>query len=113
MSVLKSVVRSWELQLGLPLLERLLAGLQAVAMGAVRQAVGHLVETEAEVDTVKAKGEAEVEVEVEVEEEADMSRVRRQVKDMDRLRRGRREVRLRECHKEVALKDIRMIMNWV
>jgi hypothetical protein len=96
MSVLKSVVRSWELQLGLPLLERLLAGLQAVAMGAVRQAVGHRVETEAE---------------VEVEEEADMSRVRRQVKDMDRLRRGRKEVRLRECHKEVALKGIRMIMN--
>jgi hypothetical protein len=102
MNVLKSVVRSWEPRLELLLLERLLAGLQAV---------GHRVETEAELDTVKAKGEAEVEVEVEVEEEADMGRVRRKVKDMDRLRRGRREVRLRDCHKEAAMKGIRMIMN--
>jgi hypothetical protein len=65
-------------------------------MEAVRQAVGHRVETEAE---------------EEVEEEADMGRVRRKVKDMDRLRRGRRDVRLRGCHKEVALKGIPLIMN--
>jgi hypothetical protein len=95
MSVLKSVVRSWEPRLEL-LLERLRARLQAVVMETVRQAVGHRVETEAEVVVVK---------------EADMGRVRREAKDMDKLRRGRREVRLRECHKEVALKGIRMIMN--
>jgi hypothetical protein len=107
MSVLKSVVRSWEFQLEQRLLERLLAGLLAVVMEAVRRAVGHRVETEAEAeaDMVKAHHKGEVEVEV------DMGRVRRQVKDMDRLRRGRREVRLRECHNEVALKGTRMIMN--
>jgi hypothetical protein len=66
MSVLKSVVRSWEPRLERLLLERLRAGLQAVVMEAVRQAVGHRVETE-----------AEAEVEVEVEEEADMDRLRR------------------------------------
>jgi len=57
MSVLKSVVRSWEPRLERLLLERLRAGLQAVVMEAVRQ--------------------AEAEVEVEVEEEADMDRLRR------------------------------------
>jgi len=100
MSVLKSVVRSWEFQLELLLLERLRAGLQVVAMETVQQAVGHRVEAEAEVDMVKAhhKEEEEVEeAEAKVEVEADMGRVHRKVKGMDRLRRRRREVRLRKC----------------
>jgi hypothetical protein len=106
MSVLNSVVRSWEFQLERLLLERLRVRLQAVVMEAVRQVVGDRVETEAELDTVKAKGEAE-----EVEEEVGMGRVHRKVKDMDRLRKGRREFRLRESHKEGVLGCIQMIMN--